>query len=155
MVFRNLVCGLAAVCACVSVASATTTKIAAFLPCGYGDTGGPGVANPDVDGTGTLKFNASTGGFTRVHLEISDLQPNASYGIAVSCDIAATFLPFAVRTNPAGHLVVISDQGLPEGIDFTTTHPVVTVFVWDGVSPTPDDPSAVPDDLARAVSVLR
>jgi hypothetical protein len=135
-----LLVGVVSLCACVGVASATVTKISAFMPAGsiaatdcdpLGGASGQ-TANPDVDGTGTVKFNASTGGFTRLHLEISDLEPNTPYSIMVESStqpFAQTLLD-AFITNPAGHGVYMTDTVL-EG-DWSTA-PVITVFKWDHV----------------------
>ena len=151
MLLKTRLIGLVSAFALVASAGATTTKIAAFLPAGDGE-----YCNPQVDGTGTIKFNASTNNFTRVHLEISDLEPNTQYGIAVVGTVISTCLPYPVTTNPAGHMVVISDTDLPEGIDYSVGT-VITVFVWDAnaASPFPEDPTDIPAALKRAESVLR
>ncbi len=117
--------GLVSAFALVASAGATTTKLSAFVPAQSGVT-----ANSQVDGTGTIKFNPSTGDYTRVHLEISDLQPNTQYSILVEADFGSQTLLNAFTTNGAGHAVLISDTFFNGDL---TGHPLVTVFIWDQV----------------------
>ena len=147
--------GAVCVCACVGVASATTTKITAFFPtCGAG-----GANNPDVDGTGTIKYNASTAGETRFVIEVSELQPSTTYGVAVTNDVVpgagAFFLTpdHAVTSNPGGHLVLIASY-FREGVSYADPNTVVTIFAWDGrPEHLPEYPDEIPLDIARACSV--
>ena len=121
--------GVVGLCAMFAVAIAATTKFSAFLPASPAGF----TENPGVDGTGTLKFNSSTG-YTRLHLQVSDLRCGTTYGIMLESDNGSVSDVAAFTTNPAGHGVFQSDTF---GLGDLTVNPRLTIFIWDGV-PDPD-----------------
>ena len=127
MISRNLLCGVAALCACVGAASATTTKIKAFTALGDGLT-----ANPHVDGMAIIKFDSAIAGST-IHVHMQDLEANQVYGVAIVSTNSGDFdlsSPMGLTTNPSGNGSF--EASLPT-VDLGA-HPTVYIYFWDGAS---------------------
>lgn len=135
-----------AACACVGVMMAATVKFKAFLPAGVGDS-----ANPQVDGMATLKYMADTG-FTRLHLNVSDLVPNTTYSVMVdqadNPEVSTGNRLMAFTTNHKGHGVFQSDTFAVGNI--SGGQPRVTLYIWDGTFD--DDPFFPPNTFPAHVS---
>jgi hypothetical protein len=152
---KKLLFSAAVLCACAGVASATVTKFAAFHawgPAGATDCQTSGscgsVDNPNVDGTGTLRYvpalPSNPQDYTRLHFQVSGLRPNTGYSVLFENDLIGS----RTAMTPTGSLVVFTSDATGDGVftsndsflpgDWTLDtggfgNPRVTIFIWDGV----------------------
>src|SRR4051794_9124490 len=100
---KNRACaaGMLAVCGCFFLGLGAGLKFTSFVPSGPGIT-----ENADVDGVCKVKFypdkfspDLGATGFTSVHLTISGLLPNTTYGVLLDGDGSGISDPLAFTTN--------------------------------------------------------
>jgi hypothetical protein len=153
---RALAAAGVAACACFIASMGAGVKFRSFTASGASGA----TENADVDGICMVKYDANayspvlgTRGITTVHLHVTGLVPNTTYGVKVDSDGSGISDPVAFTTNDKGDGDYHHE--FPQDATSGTT---CVIYMWDGTQGAPmdngDDIYTVTNDELRATARL-